>query len=235
MILKVLQKIVTVLLLLSVFISAIFFILFPKLPDIKIFMESNRPERITRNTTLSLLTTLSPPNLTALIEELDKPGALEHISTEQLIKYKNEGKVLFNMEEQNTTLLISSANIKGKVVDGENAHHMDRGFWHFPLSGQPGSRGNTVIIAHRFLHLPPKTDTFFSLDKVSVGDRITVNQKDGTYNYTVVQTRVVDKSDRSVIENTSDHRLTLITCTPLWTSDMRLVVVAKLDKIYQSI
>jgi sortase A len=139
------------------------------------------------------------------------------------------------MEEYKTVLSIDSADIKGKVVDGETSEQMERGFWHFPLSSQPGKRGNTVIIAHRFLYLPPRTDTFFSLDKVQIGDKITVTQKDGTYNYTVIERKVVAKTDRDVLAPTNDYRITLITCTPLWTSDRRLVVVGKLDKIYGNI
>lgn len=229
------QKLTAVLLLLSVVLGAAFFILYPNFSDIKITIRSYKAERIARNTTLQFLTKLSPPNLAAVEQDLQSPKNLEHVSTEQLIKLQNEGKVLFNMEEYDTQLEIDSADIKGKVVDSETAHGMDRGFWHFPLSSQPGQRGNTVIIAHRFLYLPPRTDTFFSLDKVQVGDRITITQKDGIYNYTVIQTKVVEKTDRTVLAPTSDYRITLITCTPLWTSNQRLVVVGKLDKIYGNI
>lgn len=83
--------------------------------------------------------------------------------------------------------------------------------------------------------MPPNTNTFFNLDKARVGDKIVINQKDGSYRYTVTEKKVVEKNDRSVLLNTNDYRLTLITCTPLWTSDQRLVVIGKLDKVYGSI
>jgi LPXTG-site transpeptidase (sortase) family protein len=233
--LKFAQKLTAVLLLLSVLLGAAFFVIYPHLSDIKITLKSYRAERVARNTALQFLTKLSPPNLAAVEEDISSSKSLEHVSSEQLIKLQNEGKVLFNMEKYNTVLEIDSADIKGKVVDAETSMGMDRGFWHFPLSSQPGQRGNTVIIAHRFLYLPPRTDTFFSLDKAQIGDKITVTQKDGTYNYTVVERKVVEKTNRDVLAPTSDHRITLITCTPLWTSDRRLVVVGKLDKIYGNI
>jgi LPXTG-site transpeptidase (sortase) family protein len=234
-VLKFAQKLTAVLLLLSVLAGATFFIIYPNLSDIKIAIRSYKAERIARNTTLQLLTRLSPPNLAAVEEDVRSSKSLEHVSTEELIKLKNEGKILFNMEKSNTVLQIDSADIKGKVVDDETALGMDRGFWHFPLSSQPGKRGNTVIIAHRFLYLPPRTDTFFSLDKVQIGDSITVTQDGGTYNYTVIERKIVEKTNRDVLTPTSDYRITLITCTPLWTSDRRLVVVGKLDKIYGNI
>ncbi len=233
--LKTIQRITSLLLLLSVLAGISFFILYPHISDIRITANSYQAERIARNTTLQVLTYLSPPNQNAINEELASPKALEHVSSEELFKLQQEGKIKFNMEEYDTHLEIPSVAIKGGVVDGPDANEMDRGFWHFTLSSQPGNRGNTVIIAHRFLHLPPRTDTFFSLDKVKVGDKIVVTQKNGTYRYTVLQTKVVEKTDTSVLAQTGDYRLTLITCTPLWTADQRLIVVAKLDKVYGNI
>lgn len=233
--LKVLAKITTVGLILLVILAIATFLIFPKLPELKIYASQLNSEEVSSNTTLSLLTKLSPPDIQKVEEDLLSTKSLEHISEQELIKYQNEGKVLFNMEELKTSLYIPSVNINGKVVDGRDSNEMNRGFWHFPLSGQPGRKGNTVIIAHRFLYLPPRTDTFFLLDKVRVGDKVVINQKDGVYRYTVTETKVVDKNNRDILSQTYDYRLTLITCHPLWTSDKRFVVIAKLDKVYGSI
>lgn len=233
--LKILAKLTTLGLILLVIVAIATFMIFPKYPDIKIAYAQVNTEKISHNTTLNLFTKLSPPNQKAVENDLLSNKSMEHISLEDIIQLKNEGKVLFNMEEQNTSLYINSVNIQGAVVDGNDSREMDRGFWHFPLSGQPGQKGNTVIIAHRFLHLPPRTDTFFMLDKVKIGEKIIIQQKDGVYRYTVTETKVVDKNDRSVLSQTYDYRLTLITCHPLWTSDKRLVVVGKLDKVYGNV
>lgn len=233
--LRVLAKITTFGLTLLVIVAIFTFILFPQYPDIKIALAQVNTEKIAHNTALNLFTKLSPPDVKTVENDLLSTKSLEHISLEDLIKLKNEGRVLFNMEEQHTSLYINSVNILGAVVDGNDSREMERGFWHFPLSGQPGQKGNTVIIAHRFLHLPPRTDTFFNLDKVRVGDKVLIQQKGGIYRYTVSETKVVDKNDRSVLAQTYDYRLTLITCHPLWTSDKRFIVVAKLDKVYDSI
>jgi sortase A len=235
MVLKLIQKTTSILLLLLVLGAIVFFIGYPYYSDIAIQAKEFNVERISHNTTLRFLTTLSAPNQAAIEEDITQSNSLEFIDPNELIKLQNEGEVLFNMEKEDTRLLVNSANILGDVVDGETAIEMERGFWHFPLSSRPGERGNTVIIAHRFLHLPPRTDTFFNLDKIRVGDKIVVEQKGGIYNYTVVESKVVEKNNRDVIAQTNDYRITLITCTPLWTSDQRLIVVAKLDKIYGNI
>ena len=229
---KILAKITSVALILLVIAAILFFLVFPKYPDLKIYANQFNAQDITYDTALSLLTKISPPNQEIVDEQIALPTSLEHISPEELARYKNEGKVLFNMEQQNTSLYIQSVNIKGNVVDGENSTAMNRGFWHFPLSEQPGLKGNTVIIAHRFLHMPPATDTFFNLDKVKVGDKVILSQKNGIYKYTVTEKKVVESNDRDILLQTNDYRLTLVTCTPLWTSEKRLVVIAKLDKIY---
>lgn len=233
--LKLLAKITSVGLVILVLASILTFLVFPKIPDLKVMASQVDSKKVSANTTLSLFTRISPPDIQTVENDLLSSKSLEHISEEELIKYQNEGKVLFNMEKQKTSLYIPSANINGSVVDGRDSNEMNRGFWHFPLSGQPGKKGNTVIIAHRFLHLPPRTDTFFMLDKVRVGDKVIINQKDGVYRYTVTETKVVEKNNRDILSQTYDYRLTLITCHPLWTSDKRLVVIAKLDKVYGSI
>lgn len=220
---------------LSVLGAIAFFIGYPYYSDVLVQIKEFDIERIAHNTTLKMLTSISSPNQESINADIASTNSLEFISPEELIRLQNEGEVIFNMERENTELTINSANIVGNVVDGETALEMERGFWHFPLSSRPGEKGNTVIIAHRFLNLPPRSDTFFNLDKVGVGDKITIEQDGGTYNYTVIDTKVVEKTDRDVLAQTNDHRVTLITCTPLWTSDQRLIVVAKLDKIYGNI
>ncbi len=233
--LKIIYKILTIFLLLLVLGGAVAFMLYPKYPSIVTTYQNIKGDRIIFNTTLSFVTTILPPNQAAIIEDISSEGAMEHIDPEEIKKLKNEGKILFNMEEQNTMLTVQSAGIKGDVVDNETPFGMEEGFWHFPLSSAPGMQGNTVIIAHRFKYIPPRPDTFFNLDKVKVGDKIIIDQTDGTYRYTVIETKVVEKDDRTVLANTTDYRITLITCTPLWTSDKRLVVIGKLDRIYGNI
>lgn len=70
---------------------------------------------------------------------------------------------------------------------------------------------------------------------MQIGDTILLNHNEGEWKYIVTETRIVNDNDLSVLQNTEDYRLTLITCTPLWTSEKRLVIISKLDKLYQKV
>lgn len=138
------------------------------------------------------------------------------------------------LEELNTKIFINSIEVEGNIFEGIDSKTMNKGFWHFPTSNLPGQKGNSVIIGHRYAKLPPNKDTFFNLDKVKVGDKIEVVQLDQTYTYIVTDTKIVEKNDISVLQKYSDYRITLITCSPLWSSNQRLVVIGKLDKLYKN-
>lgn len=116
----------------------------------------------------------------------------------------------------------------GEIFEGAGEDTLKKGIWHRPLSSTPDKGGNTVLAAHRFQYLTGN-NTFYKLDKVKVGDPVSLIWDGRQYEYIVTSSSIV--TDRSVeIENPSlDPILTLYTCTPLWTSQNRLVVVAKLN------
>ncbi len=228
---KTLLKITALLLLLLVILGSAFFLIYPNYSSIKIQLNQLDSAQVANNTTLNLFSKISYPTILQASAEQGQEGTLEYLSQEQLQKYKEENEVV-KLEEKETVLKIRSAEIEGWVVDGDDANALERGFWYHPLSPPPGERGNTIIIGHRFLHLPPRRDTFFNLDQVKIGDELVIEQKNNQFNYTVINVRVVDKNDTSILSNTSDYRITLITCTPLWTAEKRLVITGKMDKDY---
>ncbi len=228
---KIILKTTALLLLLLVISTSLFLIIYPNYSTLKIEINKIDSAQITNNATLNIFSKISQPTITQASQEQGDEGTLEHLTQEALEKHKEENRI-FEVEKENTILEITSGDIKGRVVDGENANAMERGFWYYPLSPPPGQRGNTVIIGHRFLHIPPRRDTFFNLEEVKIGDEIVLKQQDDEYKYTVINIRVVDKNDTSILADTTDYRITLITCTPLWTSEKRLVVTGKLDAVY---
>ncbi len=231
---KTLLKTTSLFLLLLVLVLSLFFVLFPNYSAAKIQLQQFDTTQVANNTLLNIFSTISYPTILEVTHEQGQEGTLEFLSTQQLEKHKQEYGVV-SVEEKKTVLTINSAEIEGMVVDGEDANAMDRGFWYYPLSVPPGKQGNTVIIGHRFLHIPPRKDTFFNLDKVKVGDKIILEQDEDIYTYTVVRIAVTEKNNTAILENTNDYRITLITCTPLWTSDERLVITGKMDKVYGNI
>jgi len=209
---------------------------YPLYNDFTITAKKIDLKEIAQSASLVTLTTISTDTPNVYQEDFDNVNALEYISPELLAQYKNEGKFQSRLNEMKTKLEVPSVNIAANIHDGESPHTMDLGPWHFPLSAGPGEKGNFVIIGHRFAELPPSKNTFFNLDKIKVGDKIYINQKgDINYTYTIIKTKVVEKTDRSVLSSDDAYRITLITCTPLWTSEKRLVVVGLLDKVYRKI
>ena len=204
-----------------------FLIIFPAYSRISVTLTEFDPYRISKATFMSLLTQVSPTR------DENTEVMLGQTSMEESLTNTVIDKTL--LEDSHTQLQISSVNILGRLSEGADSKAMLRGFWHFPTSAMPGELGNVVIIGHRFQYLPPAKNTFFYLDKVKVGDEINLISDNGDYTYIVISTKIVAPNDISVLQTTKDYRLTLITCTPLWTSNERLVITAKLDKLYKKV
>lgn len=123
-------------------------------------------------------------------------------------------------------IMIPVVGIEAPVVEGGTEDALSRGAWHRPGTGTPDEGGNTVITGHRFRYLPPNNLTFYHLDKVEIGDQIIVYWEGIEYDYIASEIFIVEPSRVDVEADTANPRLTLYTCTPLWTAEKRLVVVA---------
>jgi len=125
-------------------------------------------------------------------------------------------------------LTIEGTGITGEVFEGADENTLNKGIWHRPNTSTPDKGSNTVLAAHRFQYLSNE-NSFYHLDVVKTGDRITLIWNGLAYHYTVKQTMVVTDRAIEIEQPTTEPTLTLYTCTPLWTSQNRLVVVATLD------
>ncbi len=111
------------------------------------------------------------------------------------------------------------------VLAGASGRTMAFGPGHLDGTAMPGDAGNCVITAHRDTHFAP-------LRYVGPGDILTLQRPDGRkVRYRVQATRVVRKSDTSVLRQDGRTRLTLITCYPFDAvrpgTPLRWVVVAQ--------
>jgi sortase A len=111
------------------------------------------------------------------------------------------------------------------VLAGASGRTMAFGPGHLDGTAMPGDAGNCVITAHRDTHFAP-------LRYVGPGDILTLQRPDGrSVRYRVQATRVVSKSDTSVLRQDARTRLTLITCYPFDAvrpgTPLRWVVVAQ--------
>ncbi|MBN1618549.1 class E sortase [Candidatus Dojkabacteria bacterium] len=124
-------------------------------------------------------------------------------------------------------IYIPVIGLDANIVEGQTEDALLLGAWRRPNSSTPDKGGNTVITGHRFQYLPPNNLTFYHLDKVQVGDEIVIFWEGKRYEYIVIETKVVEPTDTYVEDQTEEPRLTLYTCTPLFTANQRLVVVAE--------
>ena len=106
-------------------------------------------------------------------------------------------------------LTISELNIQVPVFNGADDHVLDRGAGRIKGMGKMDGIGNLGISAHR--------DSFFrALKDIEPGDEVLVQTTRGVDRYAVSDIRIVDKHDHSVLEETDDKRLTLVTCYPFY-------------------
>lgn len=106
---------------------------------------------------------------------------------------------------------------------------LNRGIWRWPGSSTPDKGGNTVFLSHRFGYTGPRGN-FYYLDKLHKGDEIAVIWNNTYYIYAVTSTTQISPAQTDILDNTTDNRITLYTCTPLWHPVNRLVVVATLKE-----
>ena len=207
---KTFKILTTVILILSILTPLTYFIVYPNYNNLVAPLKRINIQRSAQEITFQIFTRMVPTKEQILgvnIQNDNIQTIEESISKDFIISET----VLENL---NTKILIDSMEIEGKVYEGVDANTMDRGFWHFPISSLPGQKGNMVVIGHRYLKLPPNRDTFFNLDKVKVGDSIEVLQNDNEFTYIVTETKIVEKNDTSILQDFSDYRITLVTCTP---------------------
>ena len=156
------------------------------------------------------------PNLAWRAKHLSQPTATE---LNQQAKAETP-----KISDQNT-LSIPRLSLQQPVNEGANISALRNGTWRRPNTSTPEKGGNTVIVGHRLTYDGPAV--FYHLDKVQVGDPIVLYWQSKKYEYSVSEIKVVPPSEIAVESGTPDARLTLYTCTPLWSAKDRLVIVAK--------
>jgi len=117
-------------------------------------------------------------------------------------------------------------NIELIVLAGGSGRTLAFAPGHLSASVLPGETGNSVIAGHKDTH-------FQFLQTLSYGDELQVARSDGRQlRFGVVAVDVVDARVGSVVLDTDEPMLTLITCYPFTTSDvggpLRYVVSAAL-------
>jgi LPXTG-site transpeptidase (sortase) family protein len=104
-------------------------------------------------------------------------------------------------------LSIPRVHLSAAVLHGSDDQTLRRGPGHLENTAFPGESGNAVIAGHRDSYFRP-------LRNITIGDDIFLDTPEGQFHYRVTSTGVVTSRDVSVLAETSETVLTLITCFP---------------------
>lgn len=108
------------------------------------------------------------------------------------------------------------------VREGVSLDILATGPGHYPATTLPGRPGLVAIAAHNTFWIP--------FGQLGAGDSVILETRSGKFNYRITGTRIVNPDDRSVLVPTSDPRLVLTTCWPLWAGNLanqRLAIFAQ--------
>lgn len=95
------------------------------------------------------------------------------------------------------------------VVQGDSPANLRRAVGHLSKSALPGEWGNVALAGHR--------DTFFRpLRDIRLGDEIRFTTSVRSFEYVVESIEVVAPTDIRVLESSTGHDLTLLTCFPFY-------------------
>lgn len=95
------------------------------------------------------------------------------------------------------------------VVQGDSPASLRRAVGHLSESALPGEWGNVALAGHR--------DTFFRpLRDIRLGDEIRFTTSVRSFEYVVESIEVVAPTDIRVLEPSTGHDLTLLTCFPFY-------------------
>ncbi|MEX0984550.1 MAG: sortase [Actinomycetota bacterium] len=121
---------------------------------------------------------------------------------------------------------IPSIGVDFVVVEGTGYEDLKAGPGHYTDTADPwDGTGRVGIAGHRTTYLAP----FFDLDKVAVGDRISLITPFGTYRYEVTANFILpEETAGKVLAQTNDPTLVLTTCHPKYASSQRLIIEADL-------
>jgi sortase A len=134
-------------------------------------------------------------------------------------------------------ITIPKINVKAPIIADEPSTDdakvqlaVRKGVLHYGSTATPGQRGNVVIVGHSSgaVWRPGAYKFVFTLlDKLQPEDKIIIDYNGTRYIYEVTEKYVIEPTDVSVLKQSDEPLLTLITCTPVGTNKHRLVVQAK--------
>lgn len=126
--------------------------------------------------------------------------------------------------ESPTRLVIPAIAVDWPIVPGDGWEELKRGVGHHTGSANPGERGNMILSGHNDVF----GEVFKDLEALKNGDKVQVYAGGRLFTYEVRAKRIVLPGELSVLQQTREPIVTLITCHPYRVDSHRLVVIAQL-------
>jgi sortase A len=149
------------------------------------------------------------------IDTSKKQKELQNILEEVI---NEEPKELTEEEEQKlingytpiALIEIPSINLSQGLVEGITDDVLQYYLGHFENSAMPGEKGNFAVAGHR---VSDYSEAFVNLYKTEIGDKIIVKANKKEYVYEITDNFIVSPEDVSVLDDTEEATITLVTCT----------------------
>ena len=111
-----------------------------------------------------------------------------------------------------------------ELADIDDRANLNRGPGHVPGTAFPGMPGNVFIAGHRTTYGAP----FGRIDELRDGDQIIFTTAEGKQVYTVYETKIVEPTDLSVLDQEGEPRVSLMACHPKFSASKRIIVLGRL-------
>ena len=135
-------------------------------------------------------------------------------------------EVIENQYKRNEwRIFISKINLDAPILEGTTQEILRRGVGHFTSTSKWD--GNVVLAAHNRGY---KYNFFQEIKRLEIGDTIEYQTEQGKRTYKVFEKEKIKETDLSILENTKENQITLITCVENM-PEYRLCIQAKELKI----
>jgi sortase A len=121
-------------------------------------------------------------------------------------------------------IVLPSLDADFVMVDGVAPDDLRRGPGLYDDTEMPGQGGTVGVAGHRTTYGAP----FRDVDDLERGDLVRLEMPYGVFTYEVEETRIVEPTDLSVIDDVGYERVVLTACHPLYSAAERIVVFARL-------
>lgn len=140
----------------------------------------------------------------------------------------NENKKAFETytsQEQSSNIIgilsIPKLDLNVGIGEGVDNETLKYSVGHFSDTAMPGQKGNFCVIGHRsYIY----GEFFNRLDEIEENDEIIVEYNGKEFKYKVTEIKVVKPEEVSVLNQSEEEEITLITCTPIRVGSHRLII-----------